>query len=293
LNGPSGVAVDVFGDIFIADQQNSRIRKVSASGIITTVAGNGTYGFSGDGGPATSAELNGPSGVAVDASGDIFIADSYNNRIRKVLASGIITTVAGNGIRGFSGDGGPATSAELGTPGGVAVDGSGDIFVADTGNSRIRKVSPSGIITTVAGDGVPVLSTYVFMSGDGGPATSAELNAPSGVAVDAFGDIFIADSGNDANFVREVSASGIITSVAGNGIQGFSGDGGPATSAELSPWAVAVDGSGDIFIADSYNNRIRKVYPASGATAPAASMNPIEPMGLRFMGLAGSTMIAQ
>jgi uncharacterized protein (TIGR03437 family) len=196
---PNGVAVDTSGNLFIADMGNHRIRKVSAAtGIITTVAGNGNYGFSGDNGPAVSAELYYPGGVAVDASGNLFIADNYNYRIRKVPASGIITTVAGNGTGGFSGDGGQATSAELALVG-VAVDASGNLFIADAGNNRIRKVSAGGIITTVAGDG------YSNFSGDGGPATSASLSGPMGVAVDAIGNLFISDTGN--NRVRKVPAS--------------------------------------------------------------------------------------
>jgi uncharacterized protein (TIGR03437 family) len=215
LFSPYSVAVDASGNLFIADEGNNRIRKVSASGIITTVAGNGPScagiacgGFSGDGGAATAASLNSPYGVTVDASGNLFIADTENNRIRKVPADGMITTVAGDGpscgqssynCGGFSGDGGPATSASLFTPWGVTVDAFGDLFIADVSNSRIRKVSASGIIMTVAGNG-----TGEF-SGDGGPATSASLLAPTGIAVDASGDLFIADSGNER--IRKVSAS--------------------------------------------------------------------------------------
>jgi sugar lactone lactonase YvrE len=247
------VAVDSSGNIYIADTYNERIRKVSTSGIITTVAGNGAATFSGDGGAATSAELHGPSGVAVDSSGNIYIADTYNERIRKVSTSGIITTVAGNGTGGYSGDGGAATSAELYYPSGVAVDSSGNIYIADRNNDRIREVSTSGIITTVAGNG-----TWGY-SGDSGAATSAELYGPSGVAVDSSGNIFFVEDGN--NRVRKVSASGIITTVAGNGTGGYSGDGGVATSAELyTPYGVAVDSSGNIYIADLNNNRIRKVF---------------------------------
>jgi sugar lactone lactonase YvrE len=190
------VAVDSLGNIYIADMYNHRIRKVSTSGIITTVAGNGTYGYSGNGGAATSAELYDPSSVAVDSSGNIFIADSNNHSIRKVSTSGIITTVAGNGTYGYSGDSGAATSAELYDPSGVAVDSSGNIYIADVSNQRVRKVDTSGIITTVAGNG-----TYGY-SGDSGAATSAELNGPYGVAVDSSGNIFIADLNN--NRIRKV-----------------------------------------------------------------------------------------
>jgi len=249
LFNPSGVAVDASGNLFIADLNNHRIRKVSTNGIITTVAGNGGAGYSGDGGSATSAELNQPAGVAVDASGNVFISD-LESVIRKVSTNGIITTVAGGGTNGL-GDGGSADSAELGYPIGVAVDASGNLFIADLNNHRIRKVSTNGIITTVAGNGT---SGY---SGDGGSADSAELFHPSGVAVDASGNLFIADQGNHR--IRKVSTNGIITTVAGNGTAGYSGDGDSATSAELyEPASVAVDASGNVFISD-LENVIRKV----------------------------------
>jgi secreted PhoX family phosphatase len=231
-----------------------------AQSIINTVAGNGVAGFSGDGGPATSASLNFPPGVAVDASGNLFIADQANHRIRQVDGvTGIITTVAGNGVDGFSGDGGPATSASLNFPPGVTVDASGNLFIPDNFNSRIRRVDGvTGIITTVAGNGV------AGFSGDGGPATSASLQNPAGVAVDGFGNLFIACFGNHR--IRKVDGvTGIITTVAGNGLREFSGDGGPATSASLSdPFGVVLDASGNLFIADDGNNRIRKV---DGVTA--------------------------
>ncbi len=253
LNSPSGVAVDFSGNIYIADYKNNRIRRVDASGVISTVAGKGTAGYSGDGGPASSAELSTPSGVAVDTSGNIYIADSSNNCVRKVDASGVISTVAGNGTAGYSGDGGPAVSAELSSPSGVAVDTSGNIYIADDKNNCIRKVDASGVISTVAGNGT---GGY---SGDGGPASSAELSSPFGVAVDASGNIYIADDKN--NRIRKVDASGVISTVAGNGTGGYSGDGGPATSAQLnSPSGLAVDSSGNIYIADTTNYRVREVY---------------------------------
>jgi sugar lactone lactonase YvrE len=262
LRSPVGVGVDGAGNLFIADTTNKRIRKVDPSGIITTVAGNGTGGFSGDGGPATGASLF-PTGVAVDAAGNLFIADEGNNRIRKVDRTGIITNVAGNGSRGFSGDGGPATSASLAQPFGVAVDGAGTLFIAGEG-SRIRKVDPTGIISTVAGNG-----TFGF-SGDGGPATGASLGSPTGVAVDGAGNLFIADIDN--NRIRKVDRTGIISTVAGNGLCCFSGDGGPATGASLAaPFGVAVDGAGNLFIADSNNQRIRKVDPSGIITTVAGN----------------------
>ncbi len=254
--GARGVSVDSFGNIYIADSSNNRIRKVAAStGIITTVAGNGTAGYSGDGGLATAAKFSYPSGVAVDSSGNIYIADSYNNRIRKVNATtGIITTVAGNGTAGYSGDGGPATSAEFNfnTNGGLAVDTSGNIYIADWNNHRVRKVTEStGIITTVAGNGT------AGYSGDGGPATLAEIYAPSGVAVDSLGNIYISDWTN-SRIWKVTAATGIITTVTGNGTTGFSGDGGPAILAKINwPGGVAVDSSGNIYIVD--DTRIREV----------------------------------
>ena len=229
LNTPDGVAVDSAGNIYIADTVNCRIRKVIAStGTITTVAGNGTCGYAGDGKAATSAELFEPSGVALDSANNIYIADWDNSRIRKVTVStGIISTVAGNGTRGYSGDGGKATSAKLDNPYGLAIDNTGNIYIADTGNYRIRKVTLStGIISTVAGNGKQ------GYAGDAGPATSAEFEGPTGVAVDTAGNFYVADS--YGNRIRKVTAStGIISTAAGNGNTGHSGDGGPATSAQL------------------------------------------------------------
>ncbi len=232
---PSGVALDGAGNLFIADSGNKRVFKVTPGGIITTVAGNGGIGSSGDGGPATSAQLYGPDGgVAVDGAGNLFIGDY--GRVRKVSLSGIITTVAGDGTYGFTGDGGPATSAQLSGPASVAVDGAGNLFIADY--YHIRKVSPDGIIATVAGNGADGFdSTFSSVSGDGGPATSAQLNYPTGVAVDGAGSLFIAESGR----IRKVSPNGIITTIAGDGTYGFSGDGGFAgykRAVRRSVWSV-------------------------------------------------------
>jgi hypothetical protein len=253
---PKGVAVDSNGNIYIADFDNNRIRKVTAStGKISTVAGNGTAGYNGDNIAATSAMLNLPTGVALDSAGNIYIADTWNNRVREVTTAGIISTVAGNGAFGGSGDGGAATSAELFEPTGVAVDTSGNIYVADTWNNRIREVTvATGKISTVAGGGTSGL-------GDGGPATSAELDFPYGVTVDASGNIYI---GDEYDFlVRKVTKStGIISTVAGNGMYGFLGDGGQAINAKLeNPSVVAVDSAGNLYIADSGwdVNRIRAV----------------------------------
>jgi sugar lactone lactonase YvrE len=191
------VAVDGAGNVFIADTSNNRIRKVDAGGIITTVAGKGNFGFSGDGGPAINAGLEGPAGVALNSAGDMFIADTSSQRIRRVdHATQTITTVAGNGTQSFSGDGGPATSASLFNPFAVEVDNAGNLLIADFGNQRLRKVDPSGVITTIAGNG------NASFSGDGGSAASAGLSSPAGLAVDAIGNFFIADSGN--NRIRRV-----------------------------------------------------------------------------------------
>ena len=258
---PRGVAVDGAGNIYIVETGSYRIRKVDAStGIISTIAGTGTRGFSGDGGAATSALLDYPYGVAVDSAGNIYIADTFNYRIRKVDAStGIISTIAGTGSYriGGGGDGGLATSASFSVPTGVALDGAGNIYVADADSGLIRKVDAStGIISTIAGSGL------YGSSGDGGAATLASLSTPEGIAVDGAGNIYIADE-NDR--IRKVDAStGIISTIAGSGIRGFSGDGGAATSASLNdPKGVAVDGAGNIYIADTENHRIRRVRPVS------------------------------
>ncbi len=254
LNIPRGVALDRSGNLYIADDGNSRVRKVSLDGTITTVAGSGRYDYSGDGGPATSAALRNPRAVAVDAAGNLYIADSNNHRIRKVGLDGIISTVAGNGVAAFSGDGGPAISASLNQPNGVAVDAAGNLYIADSSNNRIRKVPPGGIITTVAGNG------QCCFSGDGGPAVSATLGFPAGVAVDGAGNLYSAEPGSRR--VRKVNAAGIISTVAGNGVEGFSGDGGSATSASLyQPRGVAVDGAGSLYVADQINARVRKIGP--------------------------------
>jgi sugar lactone lactonase YvrE len=251
LNGPVDVVVTADGGYLIADAINNRVRRVSPAGTITSVAGTGIAGFSGDGGPATAAQLDAPQGVAVTADGGFLIADSNNDRVRRVSPAGTITTVAGS-TEGFSGDGGPATAAELNGPDGVAVTVDGGFLIADANNHRVRRVSPAGTITTVAGNGT------AGSSGDGGPASAAELDGPERVAVTADGGFLIADGDN--NRVRRVSPAGTITTVAGNGIAGFSSDGGLATAAELnSPNGVTVTADGGFLIADTSNNRVRFV----------------------------------
>ena len=270
LNGPTGVAVDVAGNVYIADEFNYRIRKVNAWGIITAFAGTGSGG--GDGGPAVDARLSRPSGVAVDGEGNVYIADTFNHRIRKVDSTGTITTIAGSGRTGlnnggFGGDGGPATAARLREPHGVAVDGAGNLYIADTGNHRIRKVDTSGVITTIAGSGGG-------FNGDGGPAIDAQLYSPHGVAVDGAGNLYIADFRN--NRVRKVDSTGTITTIAGTGPSGYlgiyGGDGGPAVDAQLYfPSDVALDGAGNLYIADVRNDRIRKVDSTGTITTIAGS----------------------
>ncbi len=304
------MAVDTSGNLYIADALNNRIRKVSTNGIITTVAGNGAGGYSGDGGPATDAGLNLPQNVLVDALGNLFIADYANNRIRKVSPNGIIVTVAGGGAAD-PGDGGLATSAVIANPVGMAIDSSGNLYVANRQRMRVQKITPDGIINTVAGNGV------AGYSGDGGLATNAELSLPTGIAVDSAGDLFIADFGNHR--VRKVSAGGVIstiaavsapagaaldangnlyiadqqnsriweispddaiTTAAGTGVTSFSGDGGPATAAQLNLTSgVAVDATGNVYISDFLNSRVRKVS-SDGTITTVPGLNLIYPQGL-------------
>jgi hypothetical protein len=233
---------------------------------ISTVAGNGQPGTGGDGGPARTAEFNQVGGITFDAFGDLILADTGNNRVRKMDPSGLMSTVAGNGSYGSSGDGGAGTAAQLASPQNVATDAAGDIYIADYGNNRIRKVDLSGTITTVAGNGLG------GFSGDGGPATSAQLDYPDGLTVDPPGHfLYIADTGNQRVRCVDLS-SGIIFTVAGNGLAAFSGDGGPATAAALNgPSGVAVDGNGNVYVADSFNERIREFSPGGMINTVAGS----------------------
>jgi sugar lactone lactonase YvrE len=242
---PEGLAFDQAGNLYIADEDNGRIRRVSAqTGIITTVAGSDRSGFAGDGGPATAAQLNSPGSIAVDSSGNLYVADTYNNRIRKVdAATHIITTIAGTGVQGFSGDTGPARLAALNRPQGMLLDSAGNLYFGDTLNNRIRKISAAtGTITTVAGNGDPAL-----------------MSSPAGIVMDAAGNLFISDSNNN-RILRLDAATGAITTVAGDGKLGFYGDGGPATAAEfVFTGGLAISPQGDLFISDQGNSRIRAV----------------------------------
>jgi sugar lactone lactonase YvrE len=255
IDGPVGLAADAKGNVYIAEYGGYRVRKVSPDGVISTFAGTGQPGFSGDGGPATAARLYAPAGIAVDAKGNVYIVDSYNHRVRKVDTSGTITTIAGTGVQGASGDGGPATSARLQYPVGVAVDGQGSVYVVDS-SAFVRKVSPGGTITTFAGGGSTV--------GNGGLATSAQLRSPNGLAVDGKGNVYISEFATHQ--VRVVGLDGKITLFAGSGSS--LGDGGQATAAQLyGPRALAVDGSGNVYIGDHNHFRVRKVTMGTQAAA--------------------------
>ena len=253
LNHPNVIAFDALGNIYFGDANNNVIRKISTSGIITTVAGTGVAGYSGDGGPAIAAKLGYLPSVVVDPSGNLIILDYSNNRVRKVDGAGIITTIVGTGIPGFSGDGGPAIAAKIHQPVYVTFDAAGNYYVVDQLNNRIRKVTTSGNISTVVGSG----STPGY-SGDGGPATAALLHFPAAIAIDASGNMLICDAYN--NVVRKVNTGGVISTFAGTGVTGYGGDGGPAIAATFNQCTgVTFDASGNIFISDFFNNRIREI----------------------------------
>ncbi len=258
---PRGLAIAPDGGYVIAEPFLGAIRRVSPDGTITTIAGIGRAGFSGDG-LAVLAELNLPHDVAFAKDGGVLVDDTLNQRIRLISTDGSIRTVVGTGVRGFAGDGGPATGAEIDSPRGIASAPDGSLLIADTSNQRIRRVSPDGTITTVAGSGAR------GFAGDGGPATAAALSNPFAVAPVPDGGFLIADTANDR--VRRVWADGTITTVAGNGERGFSGDGGPATGASLDqPYDVAALPDGGFLIADTGNDRIRRVLPDGTITTVA------------------------
>ena len=271
LGSPWGVSVDISGNVYIAAYGNRKIRMVTSTGIISTIAGTGTAGSLGDGGAATSAQLEYPTGVSVDISGNVYIADMFSYKIRMVTSTGIITTIAGTGERGDSGDGGAATAARLNQAFGVSVDISGNVYIAEFGNNKIRLVTTStGIITTFAGTGA------YGSAGDGGAATSACLLNPWGVSVDISGNVYIADYWNQK--IRMVTSTGIITTIAGTGEWGSSGDDGAATSAQLnSPYGVSVDISGNVYIADYYNGKIRMVVPPLQSFAQPSMQPSVRP----------------
>jgi trimeric autotransporter adhesin len=262
IRTPCGLALDRSGNLYLSDTANHEIKKVTTGGTITIVAGNGTGGFAGNNHPGTQAQLNNPVGLVVDSAGNLYIADSGNNQIRVLNPAGNMSAYAGNTTAGYLGDNGAAGAAELDNPTDIAMDGAGNLYIADTNNGVIRKVTPGGgSITTVAGNG------FSAFSGDGGQATQAALNRPRGVALDSAGNIYIADTLNSR--IRVVTPDGLIHTVAGTGALGNGGDGGPATRAALFfPTVVRVDASGNVYVADSQNSAIRLLTPVAVPTEP-------------------------
>jgi len=254
LKWPTSLVINSGGNLVFTDQLNFRTREVTSSGIITSIAGNGLDSFYGDGGPATASYTSDCWGVATDPAGNIYLTDQLHYRVRKINTSGIISTIAGSGTQGSTGDNGPATSAEFSRPIGITSDRNGNIYICDQDYKTIKKVSPSGFLTNYAG--IPHLSTGY--SGDGGPATNADFSSIYGLSTDKTGNLYICDAGN--NCIRKVDTNGIISTFAGTGIAGFSGDGGPATSCKLhNPTGIHVDRDGNILITDCLNGRIRRI----------------------------------
>ena len=289
---PADVFIDASGNIFFSEYEGQKIRKITPSGIISTVAGTGVAGYSGDGGPATAARFNGIFGITGDAAGNIYACDFNNQRIRKIDASGTITTIAGTGAGGYSGDGGAATLANIWQPEYPRIDNAGNLCFTDNQNHRVRKISSTGVISTIAGNGT---SGY---TGDGGAATLAALSFPGGICFDNSGNMFIADNNN---VIRKINSSGIISTIAGTGASGYSGDGGPATAAKMRvPQGMIVDAAGNLLVAETNNHCIRKIntagyastyagigapgFAGDGAPATAAKLNTPCAVGLDAAG---------
>jgi hypothetical protein len=279
LISPAGVAVDGFGNVYLADDGANVVRRISPTGVISTVAGNGTAGYSGDNGLPTAAKLNGPTDVVLDAADNLYIADFGNHVVREVVAAtGKIRTVAGNGTAGYGGDGGAGNKAKLTSPAGLDVDTAGNGYIADYGNGTVRKLSAAGTISTLAGTGVP------GFSGDGGPASAAQLDHPGDVAV-VGSMVYVADAMNAR--VRLVDGAGTISTVAGDGTAAYAGDGGPATSASLVyPTGLATDSAGDLFVADMYGHTIREVAAGTITTVAGTGV-------AGYSGDAGDALSAQ
>jgi len=252
MNGPIYINADGYGAYYVSDAVNNVVRKVDAFGIITTFAGNGTAGFSGDTGPATAASVNYVAGMAIDAVGNVYLSDRANNRIRKVSTSGVITTFAGTGAAATSGDGGPATAASFNAPYGISFDTSGNLYVVEQDGGVIRKISPAGIVSPFAGDG-----GFGF-GGDSGPATVATFHSPQCIYVSHAGDVYLNDQGNHR--LRKISSTGIITTIAGDGSVGYGGDGGPSTAAVVNLMGdITMDAAGTLYFSDDYGDRLRQI----------------------------------
>ena len=260
LNQPRAIIFDPAGNLYIADSGNNRVRKVGTDGIITTIAGNGTPGNAGDGGLAINAQLNNPNGLALDPVGNLYIADAYNFKVRRVDPSGVITTYAGTGLSGSGGDGGPASGATLRQPYALAEDAAGNLYISDFSGQAIRRIDrTSGVITTFAGASVP------GFSGDGGPATAAQLYGPTGMAFDSTGNLYFTDLYNQR--VRKIDRSGIITTVAGDGTTSYTNDGQLSLNAGIgSPIDVAIDAAGLMYVAQRDFNVVRVVALAQPPT---------------------------
>jgi len=270
ISTPGGIYLDKNGNIYIADTKNAKIRKVSTNGIITTLAGWGFSGMSGDGGPATAAKINNPEGIVIDKSGNIIFSDRFNNRIRKIDTAGIITTIVGTGVAGYTSDDTLAIHSRLHSPCGLALDDDDNLYIADRNNHRIRKVNKDGVISTIAGTGKPIIA------GDGGPAVLASVNRPNDVEVTPDGELIIADTYGNA--VRKIKKDGTIVSIAGigDGQFGFGGDEGIVGQSRLFyPSAIAIDKTGNIYVADQNNNRIRRIDVTGAIKTVAGNGGPV------------------